>query len=112
VILAHADLVPDADVARFSWAGLARFHNVSSVTEWLCGLHKLDRTQRENARKQARQIRYCLIQAKEYYDAAAAVTLATKPNLLYYSAMSLKFYSSKAAKAAWTEQERIIDIMV
>jgi hypothetical protein len=30
-----------------------------------------------------------LFQAKEYFDASGAVTLATKPNLLYYSIMSL-----------------------
>jgi hypothetical protein len=45
--------------------------------------------QRTNVRKQATQIRQCLIQAREYYDAATAVTLATKPVLLYYSVMSL-----------------------
>jgi hypothetical protein len=35
------------------------------------------------------QIRYCLMQAEEYRTAANSVGLATKPNLLYYSTMSL-----------------------
>ncbi|HEY2706934.1 MAG TPA: hypothetical protein VGI95_02665 [Caulobacteraceae bacterium] len=45
--------------------------------------------QARNVRKQAEQIRYCVIQAKEYFDAALAVSLATKPVLLYYGVMSL-----------------------
>ena len=42
-----------------------------------------------NAKKQAEQLRYCLTQAKEYYDAALSVSLATRPVLMYYSMMSL-----------------------
>lgn len=42
-----------------------------------------------NVRKQAEQIRYCLIQAAEYFAAAETVSLATKPLLLYYGTMSL-----------------------
>jgi hypothetical protein len=81
--------IPAADLAQYAWAGLRRFQNVSYVEDQICQLHKLDKTKRPNARKQAKQIRYCLLQAREYFDAAASVTLATKPNLLYYSIMSL-----------------------
>jgi len=52
-------------------------------------IHSVPTKHRENVRKQAAQIRYCLIQAREYFAAAATVTLATKPNLLYYGTMSL-----------------------
>ncbi|WP_442895877.1 YaaC family protein [Bradyrhizobium sp. AZCC 2262] len=45
----------------------------------------------DDVRKQALQIRYCLLQAREYFTAAASVSLATKPNLLYYGTMSLAF---------------------
>src|SRR5262249_11581118 len=40
-------------------------------------------------KRQATQIRHCLAQAREYYRAAEIVTLAVKPLLLYYAAMSL-----------------------
>lgn len=89
MIIQAASLVPNDDIARQAWAGLARFQNVPFVEEQICQLHNLGKDQRQNARKQARQIRYALIQAKEYFDAARPVTLATKPNLLYYCIMSL-----------------------
>jgi hypothetical protein len=89
MILDTATLVQTGDISRFAWAGLARFQNVAFVTEQICRTHDLGRSKGQNIRKQAHQIRYCLIQAKEYFDAANSVTLATKPNLLYYSTMSL-----------------------
>jgi YaaC-like Protein len=89
MILRDASIVPSADHSRYAWTGLARFQNVAFVEEQICRIHSLGKAARQNARKQARQIRYTLIQAKEYFDAAEAVTLATKPNLLYYSIMSL-----------------------
>jgi hypothetical protein len=84
-----AIIVPSTDASRYAWAGLARFQNVAFVEEEICRLHFLGKADRQNARKQATQIRYSLIQAKEYYDAAAAVTLVRKPSLLYYAIMSL-----------------------
>jgi hypothetical protein len=89
MIITEATLVPSTDAARYAWAGLGRFQNVPFVEEQICRLHNLGKADRQNERKQAKQIRYTLIQAKEYFDAAAIVTLATKPNLLYYSIMSL-----------------------
>jgi hypothetical protein len=89
MILTQTSIVPSADASRYAWAGLGRFQNVAFVEEKICQLHGLGKADRQNAKKQARQIRYALIQAREYFDAAAAVTLATKPNLLYYSIMSL-----------------------
>jgi hypothetical protein len=44
---------------------------------------------RQDVHKQETQLRYCLIQANEYFAAANSVTLVTKPVLLYYSIMSL-----------------------
>jgi hypothetical protein len=52
-------------------------------------LHHVPERHRADVRKQSLQIRYCLFQAREYFTAAAAVSLATKPNLLYYGTMSL-----------------------
>lgn len=51
--------------------------------------HKILEKHRGNVVKQATQIRQCLIQAREYKDAADVTSLATRPLLLYYSLMSL-----------------------
>jgi hypothetical protein len=59
------------------------------LPDLVLGSLKLENKQRPNAVKQATQIRYCLTQAREYFDAARVVSLATKPNLLYYGLMSL-----------------------
>ena len=72
-----------------SWASLQRFQNTAYVAERIAALHGLKPSQMQNAKKQARQLRYCLMQAKEYYRASTAVSLATRPTLLYYSIMSL-----------------------
>ena len=87
VIVESAQIV-DNKVESFAWAGLRQFHN----TEFTAEKHsRLLNTfaNNKNVKKQASQIRDCLIQAKEYYDAASSVTLATKPVLMYYCAMSL-----------------------
>lgn len=39
--------------------------------------------------KQAREIGYCIRQAQEYFRASSEVGLPTRPNLLYYGAVSL-----------------------
>jgi hypothetical protein len=47
--------------------------------------------ERSNIRKQARQVRYCVLQAREYFTAAQHVGTATRPNLLYYGLSSLAY---------------------
>jgi hypothetical protein len=89
MILNAASLVRGRDISRFAWAGLRRFQNVPFVEQQILTLHALDKKQRQNAQKQAKQIRYTLIQAEEYFAASGSVSLATKPTLLYYSIMSL-----------------------
>ena len=89
MIIKKASLIPSDNLSKTCWARIRRFHNVSFVVECIRELHSIPKKQEANARKQAEQIRYCLIQAKEYFDASLAVTLATKPVLLYYSTMSL-----------------------
>jgi len=74
---------------RTAWSSLQRFQNVASVTDQLMALHGLPPGQRKNAQKQAKQIRYCLMQAREYAAAARVVSLVTKPTLLYYAVMNL-----------------------
>jgi hypothetical protein len=89
MIITAAGIVPSTDASSHAWAGLRRFQNVPFVEDVISRLHGISKAHAQNVRKQATQIRYTLIQAKEYFDAAASVTLATKPNLLYYSIMSL-----------------------
>src|SRR4051812_1429807 len=42
-----------------------------------------------NRQKQARQIRTCILQAREYFTAARVTSSITAPNHLYYGAVSL-----------------------
>ena len=81
--------IPRDRVGDYAWSGLRRFHNAVFVADLLSRLHAIPAQQRQNAEKQAAQIRYALLQAKEYFDASRVATLATQPNLMYYCAMSL-----------------------
>jgi YaaC-like Protein len=88
MIIRAANLVSEADIGRYGWSNLRRFQNVRFVNELLTS--RQDATaSNENLKKQAQQIRYCLQQAEEYFAAAGAVSLATKPPLMYYSIMNL-----------------------
>lgn len=89
MILQSARKITTSDPEAFAWASLRRYQNVELVEQNIVALHSLERSDRRNARKQARQLRYCLIQAREYFSAAKGVTLATKPTLQYYGLMCL-----------------------
>lgn len=84
-----AKAVSSRDLSYYAWSGLRNFQNVSYVEKIITDLHNVAPKHKSNVNKQARQIRYCLIQAFEYYRAAQAVMLSTKPTLLYYSIMHL-----------------------
>ncbi|WP_122945613.1 MULTISPECIES: YaaC family protein [Burkholderia] len=70
-------------------------------------LHRLPERHRTNARRQATQLRQCLMQAREYYDAARAVSLATRPVLLYYSTMSLALAEVLMKQSADSRLEKL-----
>lgn len=89
MVITGAVSVQARDLAQFAWAGLRRFHDVTYVERSIIELHQLSLDQFSNARKQVRQIRYCLMQAREYAEAAEAVTFVTKPLLYYYCVISL-----------------------
>jgi hypothetical protein len=89
MIISTATEVVTSDPEAYAWANLRKFQNVELVEQSIMRLNSSDPPSRRNARKQARQIRYCLIQAREYFTAAKAVSLATKPTLQYYGVMSL-----------------------
>ncbi len=77
------------NASDYAWSVLRKFQNVDLIATLLINVHKVPAKYHDDARKQAQQIRYCLIQAREYFRAAADVSTATKPNLLYYGTMSL-----------------------
>jgi len=89
MLVTSAALVGERDVAAFAWSSLRVFRNVEHTTAAIIDAHQLPEKERSNAKKQARQIRQCLIQAEEYAHAAEVVTSATRPTLQYYSFVSL-----------------------
>jgi hypothetical protein len=89
MLVTQAQIVGRGDIARNMWNGLRKFHHVPLVTSEIIREFDPPKSQINNVKKQATQIRQCLIQAREYRDAAAIVSLSTRPLLLYYSIMSL-----------------------
>lgn len=88
-VLKSCTIFREADHASYAWSNLRQYRNPDLLQRRLHQLHNPPADQRQNVKKQANQIRYCLVQAEEYRIAADAVDLPTKPNLLYYSTMSL-----------------------
>ena len=89
MVITSARTVRTSNAQAFAWAGLRKFQNVDLITDELMHIHSVPPKWRDDVKKQAQQLRYCAIQAREYFAAAQAVSLATKPNLLYYGIMSL-----------------------
>lgn len=89
MIIDSGQTIQTSDVTKFSWNGLRRFHNQKYCSDKLAHIHNIDSKHKKNVNKQSQKIRVCLAQAYEYYQASHAVTLATRPTLLYYSIMHL-----------------------
>lgn len=89
MIITNTQKIDVRNVADYSWRRLSQFNNADYTAQVISKLHKLDAKNLSNARKQAEQIKYCLTQGREYYQSAVNVSLATRPVLLYYCAMSL-----------------------
>jgi hypothetical protein len=78
------------DPVRQTWRFLRYFLDVPYVSQLIYEAHNVPKGKhKENIRKQATQISYCIRQAEEYFRASSQVSLATKPLLLYYGAVSL-----------------------
>jgi hypothetical protein len=78
------------------WKLLRFFKDINYCIKYHCyhlGIseedYKKHKNNKNNFEKQAKQIGYCIRQAEEYFKASAQVGLATRPNLLYYGAVSL-----------------------
>lgn len=77
---------PDRDC----WERLLEYTNQDVATERISTVHgPASERQRANYSKQAKQVRACLLQAKEYFDATRSSSIVTAPNHLYYGACSL-----------------------
>lgn len=88
MVILKSHKIANERAQSFAWTGLRQFHNASTTAAQHARLHRMSPSN-QNVKKQANQIRDSLIQAKEYYDASNVVTLATKPVLMYYCALSL-----------------------
>lgn len=88
MVIESVSIVSDQQVNRYCWRRLLQFQNVDFTSAKIIALHGLSKKDFSNAKKQAEQVKYCLTQAKEYYDASSGVSLATRPVLLYYATMS------------------------
>ncbi|RTE88481.1 YaaC family protein [Bradyrhizobium sp. LVM 105] len=89
MIIQRAKKVRTGNLSEFAWSSLRKFQNIDLLAKILIEMHQVPTKYHDDARKQAQQIRYCLIQAREYFAAASSVSTATRPNLLYYGTMSL-----------------------
>lgn len=79
----------EGDATAFAWRRIQLFCNPEFTCENLVKLHSVPPRHVKNADRQAREIRYSLLQAQEYFNSAKSATLVTRPVLLYYATMNL-----------------------
>lgn len=72
-----------------AWSSLRPYLNAEWVTQKLIARHGVGKKYHHYVAKQARQIKYSLLQAQEHWSAANLSTAATRPLHLYYSCMCL-----------------------
>jgi hypothetical protein len=79
------------DIYQETWRHLLEYSNIELTIEEITKRHgdAQSNSQRDNYLKQAQQARACVLQAKEYFDAARVSSLYTGPNHIYYGAISL-----------------------
>jgi hypothetical protein len=72
------------------WKLLRSFRDIPSVSDKIRNIRGVQKGKYDtDIKKQAKQIAYCVRQAEEYFHASSQVGLPTRPNLLYYGAVSL-----------------------
>lgn len=89
MIIQSATVSNSTNPYEYAWRELKRFYNVRTVTKILMDLQQIPERQKSNVMKQAEQIRLCLSLAQDYCDAAQAVSLTTRPVLMYYASMNM-----------------------
>ena len=79
------------DIYAETWRRLLEFSNIDLTIDEIVRRHgePLTNSDSNNYRKQAQQARVCVMQAKEYFDAARTSSLFTSANHSYYGAIAL-----------------------
>ena len=80
--------LPQNNPGQYAWRALRKFHNVADTTSLICRKRNIPVRHKKNVQKQMEQLRSCLTQGREYFDAFEVVSLATKPLHFYYCCMS------------------------
>jgi len=89
MITEYKDIITDNPI-REVWKNLRIFLDESFVIDNICKFHSIHKGKhKNNIKKQAKQINYCIRQAEEYFSASSRVSLVTRPLLLYYGTVSL-----------------------
>jgi YaaC-like Protein len=78
-----------ADLNKFAWSRLQRYHNTEWVQKRLIEIHKIETKFHHFAINQAKDISFCIKQAKEYFKAASISDISVSPLLYYYGITSL-----------------------
>ena len=78
------------DIYAETWRRLLEFANTELTMDEKSRRHSkaTTKSQASNYKKQAAQARVCVLQAKEYFDAARSSSLFTSPNHAYYGAVA------------------------
>lgn len=71
------------------WKQLRYLHDIEGVTSRIIETQEVKKKYKKDVMKQATQISHCIQQAEEYFLSSQQVSLATRPLLLYYGAVSL-----------------------
>lgn len=79
------------DIYSEIWRRLLEFSNIEITIAEISRRHgaPANNRTRDNYKKQAAQARVCILQAREYFDAARASSIYTSPNHCYYGAVAL-----------------------
>lgn len=79
------------DIYSETWRQLGEYSNHDFAIDAIIDKHGVpnSKSDRANINKQAEQARVCVLQAREYMDAARTASLFTRPNHCYYSAIAL-----------------------
>lgn len=73
-----------------AWNALNEFTNIEMTIDAIKMRHSaISSSDKSNYKKQAEQIRFSILQAKEYFEAASNSSLITSPNHLYYGMVAL-----------------------
>lgn len=78
------------DIKKETWRRLLEFANDEFTISRIEDLHgPITKKNQAAYKKQAKQIRLCLLQAQDYLESSQHSSLITSPNLIYYCAASL-----------------------